>query len=761
MSEFVQVLGSDDPFASGAALLWAEDARVVFNCPEGLQRFAGEVRMRLTRLSTFFFTRVDPGSVMGLPGVLFTINDAGVQRMRLAGPGSKLELLWNTVRGEFFHYRPMQLEVVGCERQREFAVGNTMTVTAVPCFDSGNHVVYSYVCSTRATATFDAAKAKALGVKPGSKYAKLKAGTPVQSDANPDVTVQPSDVLVQPTGAPRGAVLIADCSDPSTFPDVGRIARECNVAFHTVVHMAPYDELSSPAYVAAVEAAFAGAAAAPRHVIATGDYRCRLTAFPTPLANRYHLKMMLGGQMVRCSDDPEGPDAHQHPLAPGAAKAPAWPYSVRHGVRDGAVVDDAPVTFPTATTAAAMLSDDFRATWLNADGSAKSGVASPATPQPPTTPDGQPIDVGVRFYGTGSAVPSKYRNVTSLAVRLRRDLTATPAAVNPLPLPQGPRDPHTWVLCDCGEGSMGQMWNDCIGSQGTRRYAADGAPDALARFLASVDFVFISHMHADHHLGIFGFILARLRLALDTGLTNQPLVVSGPAEFVPWARAMASTVFNRSQLHRGALFESYAAWVDRPMPPPAGVPAPYGLAPTVLSSWGWTLTVFTVDHPASAHGITIRTPTGTVMFSGDTQPCPALLEHGAGAHVVIHEATFSNELAGEARQKRHSTVGEAIDAARGVGAHAVLLTHFSQRFPKLPVLDAAATGVAGTTGPALRVGISFDLLDVPSVQAVDALHAATPALQALLAEYEAWGDGTTKRLRSAAAAGDDDGAAAA
>jgi ribonuclease Z len=160
-----------------------------------------------------------------------------------------------------------------------------------------------------------------------------------------------------------------------------------------------------------------------------------------------------------------------------------------------------------------------------------------------------------------------------------------------------------------------------------------------------------------------------------------------------------------------------------------------------------------------------------LVFSGDTQPCETLTAACAGADLVIHEATFADGLEAEARAKRHSTVGEAVAAA--ATARALLLNHFSQRYPKLPsfvaergaAAIAANAGTGGDGGAAVvappsdapigrpRVGIAFDLMRVVSVRRdMAALEAATPSYQALLEEYERWGDGTSKRLRTGGAA---------
>lgn len=44
--------------------------------------------------------------------------------------------------------------------------------------------------------------------------------------------------------------------------------------------------------------------------------------------------------------------------------------------------------------------------------------------------------------------------------------------------------------------------------------------------------------------------------------------------------------------------------------------------------------------------------------------------------MLIHEATFEAAKAKEAVDRRHSTVDEALDVARRMGAGTVLLTHF-------------------------------------------------------------------------------------
>lgn len=127
---------------------------------------------------------------------------------------------------------------------------------------------------------------------------------------------------------------------------------------------------------------------------------------------------------------------------------------------------------------------------------AKSQLKLPA-PQPAST-DGVPAcikdasrhEAELVFLGTGAAVPSKYRNVTGTYLHM---------------FDRG------GLMVDCGEGSLGQL---------RRRFGA-ACDDVLARLQA----VWISHIHADHHVGLPRLLNARKRLLGDS---CPPLLVIGP-----------------------------------------------------------------------------------------------------------------------------------------------------------------------------------------------------------------------------------------
>ena len=98
--------------------------------------------------------------------------------------------------------------------------------------------------------------------------------------------------------------------------------------------------------------------------------------------------------------------------------------------------------------------------------------------------DGPGADLRITTLGTGSAIPSKYRNVSST-------LLECPAMTSD-------GEPGV-ILLDCGEGTLGQM---------RRMYGMEG----MKRVYRELRMVFVSHMHADHHLGLQAILEDRFRV---------------------------------------------------------------------------------------------------------------------------------------------------------------------------------------------------------------------------------------------------------
>ena len=128
-----------------------------------------------------------------------------------------------------------------------------------------------------------------------------------------------------------------------------------------------------------------------------------------------------------------------------------------------------------------------------------------------------------------------------------------------------------------------------------------------------------------------------------------------------------------------------------------------------------------------------------IVFSGDTRPIEGLVELGKKdqkTNLLIHEATFDDNMQKEALEKRHSTTTEAIDVGKRMKAYRTVLTHFSQRYPKIPVLPEEQED---------HVGIAFDFMRIP-FPALNWIPTMLPALQAVFRgdqEAEASNDAPT------------------
>jgi ribonuclease Z len=105
-----------------------------------------------------------------------------------------------------------------------------------------------------------------------------------------------------------------------------------------------------------------------------------------------------------------------------------------------------------------------------------------------------------------------------------------------------------------------------------------------------------------------------------------------------------------------------------------------------------------VDHCRGSKAVSFTFPNGfKFSYSGDCRPSNDFATIGKGSTVLLHEATFDDELQGDAKAKKHSTTSEALGVGVAMGARRVILTHFSQRYQKIPIMDAVEGQELGTS----------------------------------------------------------------
>lgn len=152
--------------------------------------------------------------------------------------------------------------------------------------------------------------------------------------------------------------------------------------------------------------------------------------------------------------------------------------------------------------------------------------------------------------------------------------------------------------------------------------------------------IWISHIHADHHVGLPAVLAARTRLL---GPDCEPLLVLGPR---PLRRALQG--YAQLEPMRFRFVEASAT----AGPPPPGAPTQPEPTPearaaidAVVASLGLSrFESVLVAHCAHAYGLVLeRAPADggrggwKVVFSGDTRPCPQLVEAARDATLLIHE----------------------------------------------------------------------------------------------------------------------------
>jgi ribonuclease Z len=102
-------------------------------------------------------------------------------------------------------------------------------------------------------------------------------------------------------------------------------------------------------------------------------------------------------------------------------------------------------------------------------------------------------------------------------------------------------------------------------------------------------------------------------------------------------------------------------------------------------------------------------PGRKVVISGDTRPCRSVVKLAEGADVLIHEASFSQEDADKTKDAAHSTVVDAAKTALEAGVKRLYLTHFSQRYTEPGKLEAEAREIF----PESYVAEDFMMVEVP------------------------------------------------
>ncbi|KAB7498714.1 Ribonuclease Z [Armadillidium nasatum] len=118
------------------------------------------------------------------------------------------------------------------------------------------------------------------------------------------------------------------------------------------------------------------------------------------------------------------------------------------------------------------------------------------------------------------------------------------------------------------------------------------------------------------------------------------------------------------------------------------------------------VTVVKVPHLERSFGVALTHKDGwKVVYSGDASPSTNLISIGKNCDLLIHEATLEDGMEERALLTLHSTFSQAIEVGEDMNAKFTILTHFSQRYKKIPFFEE-------NTLREKNVGIAFDCMKV-------------------------------------------------
>ncbi|KAJ7573869.1 hypothetical protein C8J56DRAFT_1173192 [Mycena floridula] len=303
---------------------------------------------------------------------------------------------------------------------------------------------------------------------------------------------------------------------------------------------------------------------------------------------------------------------------------------------------------------------------------------------------GPGADVVVLPLGTGSALPTKYRNVSSTLIQIPN---------------------YGNILLDAGEGTWGQL---------SRHFGVDtDRPNNVWDVLRNLKCIYLSHIHGDHHMGVAQILSKRRQLdpppttplylvtlhsihiylrelsqLEDLGLTDEGNgVITVMAEALHWKKGDYPDV-GRWRVHGNEPWRD----IETSRAREKELCAALGLE---------SFKTVDVRHQTKCYGAVIKhTDNWSIVFSADTQPSDNLVYAGQGATLLIHEATMADDQIELAEKKAHSTVGQAMAIAKRMNARNLLLTHFSARYPKMPpYIEGNDAGILGVKA---NVGLAFD-----------------------------------------------------
>lgn len=265
----------------------------------------------------------------------------------------------------------------------------------------------------------------------------------------------------------------------------------------------------------------------------------------------------------------------------------------------------------------------------------------------------------ITFLGTAGSIPTPERSMPAIALKYEGSL----------------------FLFDCGEGTQRQMMKCKVG-------------------YGSLDAVFITHLHMDHFLGIYGLI-ETLHL---TSPNPKPVDFYAPRQF-------EQLLINRypfillHEAKKGELFKgkgfSISAFPVKHNTNSFGFvfqehekikfdekkAKSLGLKGKMFTEIQNKGSLVVNGKKIKLEDITWSKPGRKVVYAGDTAPTSETVKAAKDADLLIHEASFAEDKSQEAKERMHSTAKQAAEIAKKANVKKLILTHISSRYSSAVEMD--------------------------------------------------------------------------
>ena len=286
--------------------------------------------------------------------------------------------------------------------------------------------------------------------------------------------------------------------------------------------------------------------------------------------------------------------------------------------------------------------------------------------------------IEVTFLGTSASVPTKDRNLFGIYLQHLNNR----------------------IIFDCGEGTQRQMFQAGISP-------------------FKVNNIFITHLHADHFLGIAGLIQTLNFLG-----RKEELNIYGPEKmkkyidfFKSWDYLEMGYEIKSHEVKEGKIFEnsdySVTAFEQKHSCPCFGYVfeektemnvdkkafKKYGLTEGPLIGKLKNEGKIVVDGKTIMLEDVLRPvrPGKKIVISVDSMPNDNMVKYSMNADLLISESTHSDEMKEKSHEYGHMTAKDAARIAKKADVKELVLSHFSARYDDAKVLEKEAKEIFSNT----------------------------------------------------------------